>query len=371
MDNVINDKYQIQLEILTPLSIGAGSETEWAKGVDFVISQNKLYHLDLRKMKENGIDINKLAAFWAEKNQDAVIKIIGSNLTKVSDRIMDIPCDTDNNIKTFIVNQLSQKPIIPGSSIKGAIRSVLFSYLRDKETKDSNVFGSLKDGSDFMRFIRISDFDFEKTALVNTKIYNLFGYNDNWQGGWKHAFRNGTNTSFSPIGFNTIYECLLPQEKAIGNIMLAEKLWEKISELQPCYDKKKEFFSHFGRDEEGEYETSPIENLFFQINSHTYDYLDKERAFFNMYRQGEHSDKIIQSINGLMHRVNDCIDNGRSCILKMAAGTGFHSITGDWQYQNYNLGIDPKTGKKKYKSRKIAINNNHYTLMGFVKLSII
>ena len=76
MDNVINDKYQIQLEILTPLSIGAGSETEWAKGVDFVISQNKLYHLDLRKMKEDGIDINKLAAFWAERNQDAVIKVL-------------------------------------------------------------------------------------------------------------------------------------------------------------------------------------------------------------------------------------------------------------------------------------------------------
>ena len=126
MDNVINDKYQIQLEILTPLSIGAGSETEWTKGVDFVISQNKLYHLDLRKMKEVGIDINKLAAFWAEKNQDAVIKIIGSNLTKVSDRIMDIPCDTDNNIKTFIDNQLSPQPIIPIIFIREANSPVSF-----------------------------------------------------------------------------------------------------------------------------------------------------------------------------------------------------------------------------------------------------
>ena len=376
MDNVINDKYRIQLEILTPLSIGAGSETEWAKGVDYIISNNKLYHLDLRKMKEIGIDINKLSSYWAERNEESVKHIIGPNLSKVSDRIMDIPCKTFNNIKTFIVNQLTQNPIIPGSSIKGAVRSVLFSYLRDQEKKESDVFGNAIDGTDFMRFIRFSDFEFEQTALVNTKIYNLFGSGNNWQGGWKHNFRNGTSTDFSPTGFNTIYECLMPSSEALGTFMLSEELFKLLIQYgpkQPCFYKKKELFSHNGKDDYGEYETSPIENLFYQINSHTFDYLKRELHFFTKFNQGEFCDRIIDSIKQLMNQVNNCIENGDSCILKMAAGSGFHSITGDWQHNDYSdTGYWEKgkdKGKLKYKSRKIAINGKQFTLMGFVKLS--
>ena len=61
--------------------------------------------------------------------------------------------------------------------------------------------------------------------------------------------------------------------------------------------------------------------------------------------------------------------------MKMSAGAGFHSITGDWKYDDYD-----KTGertdtngavKKKYKSRKIAEFNGKLQLMGFVKLRAI
>ncbi len=61
----------------------------------------------------------------------------------------------------------------------------------------------------------------------------------------------------------------------------------------------------------------------------------------------------------------------------MSAGSGFHSITGDWQYTDYasQPGIwqdNRNAGKKKYKSRKIAIGSSvdkfKFTPMGFIKI---
>lgn len=262
-------------------------------------------------------------------------------------------------------NQFSGNPLIAGSSIKGAIRSVLFSLFRDDEDSDKAVFGDIKNGSDFMRFLRISDVEFSNTKLVNTKIYNLFGFGDDWQGGWKHAFTR-TDMNFNPIGFNTIYECLMPHEKAPGSIMLAEKLFNNLVHSnipQPHLDKKKDLFSYVDG-------YSPIENLFYEINNHTFDYLGKEEHFFKEYSQGENADLILNCIRQLQNQVYNCKESGNSCILKMAAGTGFHAITGDWQFDDYTDTGYTNKGKKMYKSRKIAIHDNKFSLMGFVKITI-
>jgi hypothetical protein len=65
-------------------------------------------------------------------------------------------------------------------------------------------------------------------------------------------------------------------------------------------------------------------------------------------------------------------DDDSYCLLKMSVGVGFHSITGDWQYEDYDqTGIwteNRNAGKKKYKSRKTAEYNGQLQLMGFVKL---
>ena len=64
--------------------------------------------------------------------------------------------------------------------------------------------------------------------------------------------------------------------------------------------------------------------------------------------------------------------DGSSCLLKMSAGVGFHSITGDWQFNDYDETGQwtdfRNAGKKKYKSRKIVEYNHRLQLMGFVRL---
>ena len=379
MENeLINQRYNITLQVLTPMSIGAGAEYNWVKGIDYVEKNGKLFRLNLHKMEQAGINLENLTNAFANKDSESLLKYLGNGLDTVTDAVFNMPCNSSNDIKAFLRNQFTGNPIVAGSSLKGAIRSVLFSYLRDKQEKNEEVFGRLNDGTDFMRFIRVTDFEFDKTDLVNTKIYNLQeDGNHNWEGGWKHGAKI-TNYKYNASGFNTIYECITHPSKAEGSIMLSEKLFNLVSKKgaeQPCFNKKKEIFSYIGNDEQGEYETTPIENLFYQINSHTWDYLKKELLFFNNYNQGEHSDRIIDSINHLMNQVNECIENGDSCILKMAAGTGYHSITGDWKYSDYSdTGYWEKgkdKGKKKYKSRKIAILGNQLYLMGFVKLTLL
>ncbi|MCQ2230549.1 MAG: RAMP superfamily CRISPR-associated protein [Paludibacteraceae bacterium] len=363
----INNKYNIEIEVLTPLSIGAGAEKDWARGVDFVVDNGNLYKLNLKKMLAFGFSLDELSACFSNKNEKAIISKLSGRLKQVSDFVLPMPAQSDNDVKSFVKNQLTGKPILVGSSLKGAIRSVLFSSFRDNENKTEEVFGKIKDGSDFMRFVRISDADFENTVLINTKIFNLHKVDGVWEGGWKHAFQNGTDSKFQMTGFNTVYECLCVGDKAKTTISLSKTLFDNFNGDQPHKEKKQELFS----DEEYD----PIENLFYEINNHTYDYIKKELDFFKCYRQADNSEKIIKSLTSLLNQTNDLLEDNQSCILKMSAGAGFHSITGDWQYDDFvNTGVwdsGKNNGKIKYKSRKIAIDNGVYSMMGFVKLTLV
>lgn len=357
----INNKYNIVIEVLTPLSIGAGVEKDWVRGVDFVVDKGKLYKLNLKKMLAAGFSLEELSSCFSNKNEKAMISKLAGKLMQVSDIVLPMPAQSDNDIKTFVKSQLSGTPILTGSSLKGAIRSILFSSFRDDEKKTEDVFGKIKDGSDFMRFIRLSDADFESTTLVNTKIFNLHKVDGEWEGGWKHAFQNGTDSRFMMTGFNTVYECLKPGQKSNCTISLATKLFDNYNGEQPKLSKKQDLFS--------EEEYDPIENLFYAINSHTYDYINKEIKFFKHYRQAERTGEIIESLVRLSKQTNDLIEENQSCILKMSAGAGFHSITGDWQFDDFVVTGQWDNGKLKYKSRKVAVDNDCMSLMGFVKLT--
>ena len=134
----INTKYTVTLKVLTPLFIGQGIEKDWVKGIDYIDQDNTLYHLDLSKMQEADIDMDKLARLFSEQNAAGVGQLIGDKLANVSDFQLSMPCESSNPIRTFFRNQYTQCPTIPGSSLKGAIRSILFTYIRNtEETKET------------------------------------------------------------------------------------------------------------------------------------------------------------------------------------------------------------------------------------------
>ena len=366
----VNQKYSITATAVSPVSIGQGGEKDWVEGIDYIRKDDVLYHLNLKMMAEAGIPMDKLSALFASWRTDAIRDFLERQLEDIHDFALEMPVGSSNPVKTFHFNSVTGYYTLFGSSLKGAIRSALFHALTrssDKEeltekrgSLNEYVFGKMKDGTDVMRFIRVGDVDFAETGLVNTKIYNLQRDGAGWIGGWKHD-RQRTDTHFDPVGFNTVYECLMPGEKSReGFIMISPLLFEKVTVPMNFRTEKQHLLSG-----------KPIRNLFQWINEATQTYLEKEIRFFEAYPQGEHSDRILSALYRYQASVAAFIRSGNTeCLIKMSAGTGFHSITGDWQYRDYtDTGYDFKTGKKRFKSRKIACFDGHFTPMGFLKLT--
>ena len=391
----INTKYTVTLKVLTPLFIGQGIEKDWVKGIDYIDKDNTLYHLDLSKMCAEGIDIDmdELARLFSEQNAAGVGQLIGDKLADVSDFQLSMPCKSSNPIRTFFRNQYTQCPTIPGSSLKGAIRSILFTYIRNteetKETKNEEVFGKLRNGGDFMRFIRVGDFAFPitgSTQLTNTKIYNLHRENNEqpWLGGWKN--KKNTNKEFKNEDFNTICECISYASEATGTILLSPTLFNALlkynTELEQKYKDGKVDQKYYERnridiphkDAKKRLLEEDIKDLCDIINRHTMNYLTKELAFFEKFIDGTHADTIKEAIDTLLHMFASLQPN--ECILKLGAGSGFHSITGDWQFDDFvsgELRRDKDHQNNLPKSRKIAITQKGekctFELMGFIKLT--
>jgi len=353
-------KYAIELEVVTPLSVGAGNDNDWMRGIDYVQKDGKVYVLDIQKIAKQSIDIDRLANLFENSDEKGVSLLIGNKLDDVAKYVFNLPVSTTNAVKTFLRTQFYDKPVVAGSSIKGSVRSALFHYLRDEgEHANEEVFGSMKDGTDLMRFVRISDIEMPSTALVNTKLFNLQKEGTEWVGGWKHGM-NETTRQYRPTGFNTLYECVLPGRKGLGSIALAGKAFEVMAA------NTNKLISHSAK--KRQLLAGDVRGLFHIINQVTMSYLLKEKAFFEKY-PAERSDELIDNINSLLGKIPE---DDSCCLMKMSAGVGFHSITGDWQYDDYSqTGIwndGRHAGKKKYKSRKTAEYNGHLQLMGFVKL---
>lgn len=357
-------KYPIELEVITPLSVGVGNDNEWTRGIDYVQKDGKVYVLDVQKAVANGVDVDRLTNLFLKYDEKGITQLLGNNLEKVARYVFDAPVSTINSIKSFLRTQLFDKPVVAGSSLKGSIRSALFNYLRDNEMTNEEVFGTMKDGTDFMRFVRIADIEMPTTKLVNTKIFNLRKEGNSWYGGWKHGgTRDGdshTDGSYQPTGFNTLYECVVPGKKGLGSITLAGGVFDLIAR----YTQSR--ISH--AEKKSKLMSNDISHLFSIINDVTRAYLQKEKKFFETY-PAERSDEIIDNIDYLLSMIPN---DGSCCLLKMSAGVGFHSITGDWKYSDYDdTGYWQKgkdAGKKMYKSRKTSEYNGHIQLMGFVKL---
>jgi len=360
----INKKETIKIEILSPTHVGAGSEKDWVKGADFIVDNNKVKIISLKKAAQY-VNISALSNALLENNSVALKNNLGANIDKCVERVFDCKYSGNNDIKTLIKNQLTGNPIIPGSSIKGAVRSVLFNYLGGTSKDGKEVFGSSTKGDEFMRFIKFADAEFDGSELVNSKIFNLHNQNG-FKAGWKHG-RNKTDQNLKPNEFNTFFEVLMPNQRAFTSISISEigyKNFEKFVASHIKNEKKKPIVEN------------DIKYLFGIINEHTKKYIQKQLEFFNKYGNNE-TPAIIENLKQIQQQISN--DNS-SCVLKMASGSGFHSITGDWQHHYFSInGVDSSkkvsqgtlNGKKSAKSRKIAISSaNDFSLMGFVKLTV-
>ena len=132
-------------------------------------------------------------------------------------------------------------------------------------------------------------------------------------------------------------------------------------------------------------------SFFDIIRKHTNNYIYKEITYFNKFKNDAFD--LYQKLQEIRNHNND----PNSCVFRVGAGVGFHSITGDWQdvsedhfsswIDNGEVFLKSKQKVKDHyykkldnqifaKTRKITIdkgsnNTNIFQPMGFIKLTLL
>ena len=376
--NEINYTYNLKLKVLTPLFIGAGKEKDWVKGFDFIIFNGSLYVFNQEKLfnflsKENLLE--KYTDIISQNNTNTIEGFFRENfddqeLENISEVIYDDCANISSEIKSFIRDGMG-RAFIPGSSIKGAIRNVLFNYVYSNHQQDIVMLSN----RDQRRYINVALGDFDKSIMRFIKPYDIYGIDDYLTISNVELYNvkhpdNNIKSENKEIGITI--ECIYPFDDIIEfdfTIKIAEPFLKiirsKYNDNRSIPKYKDDVFKNS--------RSETIRHLFKVINEYTCKHIQKEIKFFEEYThsKGIHNNTISQ----LKYLQNKTVNNNRSCILRMSYGSGFHGITGDWQFDEHSIdeiGRDNRgksvayfNNKKTAKSRRII--DNKY-LLGFVEL---
>ncbi len=371
----LNETYPIALTVLTPVHIGTASEKMWLKNIDYFYEDGKIYVVNQDRLAKAILGEGRreeMGRFTTYTNylSNGELKKCGEfvrrhvDIKKLAYLVYNYQAESINEIRPLIRSGSDGQTFIPGSSIKGAIRSIIFNYLHkglqitsyDKRTIEQ-LLGRFD--RSIMRYIRPYDVAINKIEIVDVELFNLYRAGSDWESDYKENFLISA-------------ESFQPEATASFTLSIANGLKTAIEQYDkkvlPTYIDKVII------------QQNPIQLLFNLINEYTYRHLQKEIAFFRAYPQAEDTDLIIEGLEVLQKQTQN---NGDSCILRLAYGSGFHGITGDWRFQNHldTIHYPDKENRTwsmatrsrqpaRYKSRRIADNGTIFMPMGFVKLTL-
>src|SRR5690625_1940762 len=328
--------YQIRnfsLECLTPVHIGSGVNMK--RDVEFLVSDKdkKIGILDHRKVMDafgeeevSRETINK----WvnAIDQQKSILSLLPSDIKidQICKRVRKYNTISFRGGLREQMHDTRNNPIIPGSSIKGSVRTVIWDrYVKDDSVTHDDVFSGMKRGQkqykddklikkvfspysrrrggdpnkDILRFLQITDvvFDPDQASCEVFKI--LSERNEGWK--LKRFDENG--------------ECIVKGAVASGRIKIDERSLQ--NNIDKGYVKMR----------------SPlrsIEDLFDACNRYTTKMLELELDFFSEDLDLDNDRTLydyIRVIKSLLNEVKSTSKN--SCIVRMGHGTGYRFMTGN------------------------------------------
>jgi len=180
--------YNISLEFLSPVHIGSGEEID---PLNYVVKNDYFYKINLEKFiyeleKENK---NKFLSMIDNNNLDKLRNFILKNCdldrytyykARISRRFKQRYQENINNIENQLlvspfIRSNDINPYIPGSSIKGSIRTAVLNYIINKEYEskgkniESIVKRRLKNKKDKKNINRIAESEILKNYRKNAK----------------------------------------------------------------------------------------------------------------------------------------------------------------------------------------------------------
>jgi hypothetical protein len=357
------DTQDYHLEIITPTHIGMAQEKAYLWGIDFVYKDRKAFFLNhdqiFRSLDPRQIEM--LSALLAEGDVGRIESYYRQYgfleepfIDQSKTRAINIPSGNEGKINRLYCTGVGNYAI-PGSSLKGALRSVILYHLKKehgRQADESSLFGTID--HNLMRYLQVSDVEikgFDSVSIFPTKVFSADDKPDRSYGSWKDKSSGGHNPQFTDK-FISFYEAFNPGNYGILHLNIGKNLPSYAGEraqTAPNYDLLRN------------------EDILTLIKKHTRQYLDKEKEYYSSY-PNPHLSKIDYRIDQLIQSN----EQAGTCLLRVGAGVGFHSITGDWQSSNH---LDPSLedrGQIKAKTRKFTFDHSSsglsFTPMGFIKL---
>ena len=398
--------YNLKLDIITPLYIGGTKENTWEHGFDYfyedknvlVVNRREFFQLLVERKPNPEFDhfetsdslMDQYLAIQSSLKSDKLLHFIRDSLSQES-HTKPLPLQKLNpsyyfsyfpgwKISPFVRNGLGS-PYIPGSSLKGAIRSALFHSLKGSkkyEDEDENNKDRIEElvlgrfSSSHTRYLQISDVMLASPNLTicEMNVWYLKPIRANeFRSFYKKKFKTESKfkvilesltsiDSSSNLRINVLQPFLELLEEKVTDSEVKEKIEGlRLNRLRPTFHRN-----------------DPLSRLFCHINRCTYNHLNRELQFFSANAQNPENQALIQLIQDELLPETKMKD---SCLLRIGQGAGFHSTTGDWRFEDHlstllnpdHLNINRKKGPTKYKTRKIIQTPEGPRLMGFIRLS--
>lgn len=366
------------IQILTPVHVGSGKEIQSGYEYAYFPKENKVAFLDPEKvLMLIGEDQINAWISCIEKKQSLL------DLPQLRSRTLT---SSDVAIRSLISHGACSKPIrehlrtgsdfalLPGSSLKGALRTVVFGETildNPKLAKEKRnlgmvdyrggfrwtdaqlqktLFGS-DPNHDIFRLLQVGDAHFDRTEVFQTQIVNLKG---------KEWIIDKGNKA-DGISAEAWVEALPPGLVATTEIRFNETLNSRAEKL-------KTFSS----------DTSKLRlpELFKLVNAFTGRLLNDEITYWTTKADPpEGFDDYIPELEHLLDVTDKTAEN--ECVIRLGWGSGFRSMTGDWHSEMHDddfYALVNSLRSRKYEGLlfpKTVRFSGEGVPLGFVKLSIL
>lgn len=388
LKSTVHKKHHLQLETLSPIHIGTGKTVNKQELEQFAAGSAALIDLDsyIEKQLEGIKDVNlmkekieELTRVFSDPNQGLPEQTLPV-LRKINSPLGDF-----EEFREHIHLKLNHHHdiYIPGSSLKGAIKTLLFTQKlflqqRDKITTRQDSYNKKQfkyaykhvmqqilgwdANSDIGRLFQIADTVFSNTATEINKCVTANWLNYKWD---RKKERGGSLDNW--------IECLPKGMTAKTTITFPEVLHAQLmNQLQKERNSPlRKNYEHLAK---SGYDIESLNTFFRIINKETKALIKMEKRFLaDKYQKSPYTQTYYSRLETLENQLNQAKDY---CILRMGFGSGFRFITGYWQENKMNRGEAERLAKavrgpyyKNYDFPKTLKMLENGEPLGFIKLS--
>jgi CRISPR-associated protein Csm5 len=356
-----SQKYSFAIK--TPVHIGTG---ERLGRMDFILQGNLCVIVDFDKVlfefKDKPEALNKFEEEgFAMRDLSLKYKIAPAMVQKYS-------LHNPGNIRPFNIQEMIKtgmgNPLMPGTSIKGAIRTVLLWHLFEEKNKKetANILKRILDSEvkkeqaddeldhflfgpdsnhDLLRGLQVGDVEFKLShlQLLESRVLSLEGNNGF---GWKKMGKGGFNTPDPKKATPTCCESLSPGAVSVGRLKLEGFLFDNsLAKRELGFSDKKEL----------------LVNLPEKCNQYAKVFIANEIDFFESCNMEE----MVNFYNALQKEIPE--DKG-FFLLHLGWGSGWRGMTGNYLSEADLIDFRKRfsMGEKSFpvfpKTRKIAFENS-------------